>query len=151
MLTIKKHIADKLFEKYSALAPSPTLTADDLAGFLEYPPDDKLGDLAFPCFKLSKELRKAPPAIAAALSEGLDDDIIGSASTAGGYLNIKINPAYYASLIPEIIAKGERYGSFDFGSGKTVVLDYSSPNVAKPFHIGHLGTTVIGHSLKMLH
>ena len=151
MLTIKKHIADKLFEKYTALAPSPTLTADDLAGFLEYPPDDKLGDLAFPCFKLSKELRKAPPAIATALSEGLSDDIIGEANTAGGYLNIRINPAYYARLIPDIIEKGEKYGSFSFGSGKTVVLDYSSPNVAKPFHIGHLGTTVIGHSLKMLH
>lgn len=151
MLTIKKHIADKLYEKYSALAASPSLTADDLAGFLEYPPDDKLGDLAFPCFKLSKELRKAPPAIASALAEGLCDDIIGEASTAGGYLNIRINPAYYAKLIPEILDKGEEYGSFDFGRGKTVVLDYSSPNVAKPFHIGHLGTTVIGHSLKKLH
>ena len=73
MLTIKKHIADKLFEKYSALVPAPTLTADELAGFLEYPPDDKLGDLAFPCFKLSKELRKAPPMIAATLAEGLSD------------------------------------------------------------------------------
>ncbi len=151
MLTIKKHIADKLFEKYSALVPAPTLTADDLAGFLEYPPDDKLGDLAFPCFKLSKELRKAPPMIASTLAEGLSDEVIGSAAAVGGYLNIKINPAYFAGLIPEIIKKGEKYGSFNFGNGKTVVLDYSSPNVAKPFHIGHLGTTVIGHSLKMLH
>ncbi len=151
MLKIKKHIAERLFGKYSALTEAPSLTADELVGFLEYPPDDKLGDLAFPCFKLSKELRKAPPAIAALLSEGLCDEIIGEASAAGGYLNIKINPAYYASLIPEILEKGESYGSFDFGKGKTVVLDYSSPNVAKPFHIGHLGTTVIGHSLKKLH
>lgn len=152
MLTIKKHIAEKLWDKYASLCEKPSLSADDFAGFLEYPPDDKLGDLAFPCFKLSKELRKAPPAIAAALSEGLSDEMIGETSVAGGYLNFRINPVYLAGkLLPEILEKGESYGSFNIGKGKTVVLDYSSPNVAKPFHIGHLGTTVIGHSLKMLY
>ncbi len=153
MLSVKKHIAAKLYEKFAAAAAnSAELSAEAFADFLEYPPDEKMGDLAFPCFRLSKAMRMAPPAIAATLSDGLADEIIGEVAVVGGYINFKISPAYLAGkLLPNILEKGEKYGSFDFGAGKNVVLDYSSPNVAKPFHIGHLGTTVIGHSLKKLH
>lgn len=156
MLTVKKHIAEKLFSRFSALTEgnpaAAEITADDFASYLEYPPDDKLGDLAFPCFRLSKAMRMAPPMIAAKLAEGISDGIIGKVEVVGGYINIYISDGYFTEkLMPEIAEKGEKYGSFDFGKGKNVVLDYSSPNVAKPFHIGHLGTTVIGHSLKKLH
>ena len=156
MLTIKNHIAEKLYSKFAALTEgnpaAADTTASDFADYLEYPPDDNFGDLAFPCFKLSKAMRMAPPMIAAKLAEDLTDDVIAKVDVVGGYLNIFINTAYLAGvLMPEIMKKGEAYGSFDFGKGKNVVLDYSSPNVAKPFHIGHLGTTVIGHSLKKLH
>jgi len=143
MQKIKAQIAQKLSEKCG-------LDAAELASMLEYPPEKKLGDLSLPCFKLAKQLRKAPPAIAAMLSEGLEIGHIQKIETVGGYLNFFIAPGYYDTVLEEILEKGETYGSSDEGKGKTVVLDYSSPNVAKPFHIGHLGTTVIGHSLKKL-
>lgn len=152
MQTIKKRIAEGILGGVRTLAPATVLTAEEIAGMLEYPPDPELGDLAFPCFKLSRELRRSPVQIAAALQETLSDDCIGEAVTAGGYLNIRISNAYLGQVVvPEILEKKEHYGAQTFGCGKRVVLDYSSPNVAKPFHIGHLGTTVIGHSLRKLH
>lgn len=153
MQTIKKRIAEKILDGVRTINPATELTVPGIAGMLEYPPDPGMGDLAFPCFRLSRELRRSPVQIASALAETLKDDCIGSAEVAGGgYLNIRISNAYLGgTVIPEILEKGERYGSSDVGKGKKVVLDYSSPNVAKPFHIGHLGTTVIGHSLRKIH
>ncbi len=152
MLKIKLQIAEKILVGVHSINPDAPLTATEIADMLEYPPDTSMGDLAFPCFKLSKTLRRAPVQIASAIAEGLAGGAIGSAEAVNGYLNIKIDNAYLAeNILPEILEKKENYGAPQLGQGKTVVLDYSSPNVAKPFHIGHLGTTVIGHALKRLH
>ena len=153
MQTIKLRIAEKIASAVLAINAEAVLNAQDVAAMLEYPPDSNMGDLAFPCFKLSKALRRSPVQIAATLCEALaEDEVIGKVEAVNGYLNIKIADSYLGNtVIPEILAKGARYGAQTFGEGKKVVLDYSSPNVAKPFHIGHLGTTVIGHSLRKLH
>ncbi len=153
MLKIKAAVAAKLCEIIKEINADATVSIDDIEAMLEYPPDNTMGDLALPCFKLSKTLRRAPVQISATIAEKFSADCISEASSVNGYLNLKIADGYLAdNVLPEILEKKENYGApKHLGDGKTVVLDYSSPNVAKPFHIGHLGTTVIGHSLKKLH
>ncbi|MBE6725502.1 MAG: arginine--tRNA ligase [Ruminococcaceae bacterium] len=152
MQNFKKKTAEAIENAVLSLSDSAGLTAADIESFLEYPPDPAMGDLAFPCFRLSKALRNAPPKIAAALAESLKDFSLGLVEAVGGYLNFKVSPDYLSNrVLGEIEEKGASYGSSDIGRGKVVTLDYSSPNICKPFHIGHLGTTVIGHSLKLLH
>lgn len=152
MQNFKQIISNKVIDVINSNFHGVEINAGDIASMLEYPPDTTMGDLALPCFKLSKTLRRSPVQIAQMIAEGISDLSIKKAEAVNGYLNISISDAYLTDVLRnEILNKGEKYGSADFGSGKTVVLDYSSPNVAKPFHIGHLGTTVIGHSLKKLH
>ena len=147
MIEIKKQIAEAL-----SAAAGGAIDAVAVQDALEYPPNADMGDLAFPCFRLSKVMRKAPPAIAAELSAAFSCPAVERVEVAGGYLNLFLNKAYLAEyVIGKAVFADKPYGSSEEGKGKTVVLDYSSPNVAKPFHIGHLGTTVIGHSLKKLH
>lgn len=150
----KMRVAEAVCEKLPAVFPDADLQAEEIVTLLEYPPDANMGDLALPCFKLSKQLRKGPAQIAAALAgDGtLTVPGITRVEAAGGYLNFYYDKAAYSSdILCEVLSAGEGFGRSREGEGKTVVLDYSSPNVAKPFHIGHLGTTVIGHSLRLLY
>ena len=152
MYNFKNTVAVDLLSLIKGLADGIELTKEDILAMFEYPPDSSLGDIAFPCFKLSRILRKAPPMIAKELSEKFTSSVVSKVEAVNGYLNIFVSNEYLVkNVLLEIESKGEKYGSDGSGSGKTAVFDYSSPNVAKPFHIGHLGTTVIGHSLKMLH
>ncbi|MBO5090957.1 MAG: arginine--tRNA ligase [Clostridia bacterium] len=152
MNNFKNLVAKDLLNCLKSISPDLELTAGDLISMFEYPPDSSLGDIAFPCFKLSRIFRKAPPLIASEISEKFSSSVVSKAQAVNGYLNIFVNNEYLVkNVLLEIEDKKEKYGSDGSGLGKTAVFDYSSPNVAKPFHIGHLGTTVIGHSLKKLH
>ena len=126
-------------------------SAEDLRGLLAVPPDPALGDYAFPCFRLAKPLRMAPPKIAEAVCAAWTHDGVASVQPVNGYMNFFLNRANFAAeTMAALQAAGDRFGSSETGKGKTVCLDYSSINIAKRFHIGHLSTTMIGHSLKRI-
>lgn len=137
----RKYIAEKL--------KIENVTEEEISSFIEIPPDANMGDYALPCFKLSKILRSSPIEIAENLANSFSpDDVIESCSALKGYLNFKINRKGFAEkTLESVLTEKEKYGSDDIGNGKTICIDYSSINIAKPFHIGHLSTTVIGSAL----
>ena len=125
---------------------------EELRGLLAVPPDPKMGDYAFPCFRLAKALRTAPPKIAESLCAGWQHGEVARVEPVNGYMNFFLNRVHFAEeLMEELAAKKERFGASEEGKGKTICLDYSSINIAKRFHIGHLSTTMIGHSLKRIY
>lgn len=137
----KKLIAEKLIIE--------GVDTSEVYSLIVNPPDTTLGDYALPCFKFAKIMRISPVAIAEKFaSEFKTDEVITKVVAVNGYLNFTVNrTAFTKSVVDEILSKGEKYGSSDIGTGKTVCIDYSSINIAKPFHIGHLSTTVIGGAL----
>ena len=125
------------------------LTLEEIVALIEVPPNKEMGDFAFPCFKLAKVFRKAPNMIAADLAENIEaKGAISKVMPLGGYVNFFVNKSQLAkTVINDVLTKKEKYGHTDLGQEKAVVIDFSSPNIAKPFHIGHIRTTVIGNAL----
>lgn len=146
MINLKEEIAKLISEQVA------DLTEEEIRGMIETPQDQKMGDYAFPCFRLAKVLRKAPPLIAKDIADAIrDNDIFSDVQQVNAYVNMFISKEEFVEeVVEEVMAKGDEYGRSNVGEGKPVIVEFSSPNIAKPFHIGHIRSTVIGNSINLL-
>ena len=142
MINYKKIISEKISTYIN-------IEIEEIESYIEVPKDDTNGDYAFPCFRLAKSLKKSPQIIAKEIKENIDieENTIEKVEVAGGYLNFYINSYSLAKEVLTQFAKDNEYGKSEIGKGKNIIVEYSSPNIAKPFHIGHLKNTIIGHCL----
>lgn len=147
MIDFKEEIAKQISEKCEGLQ------REEVKRAIEIPTDSKMGDYAFPCFKLAKVFRKSPQLIAEDIAEKLsDNDIFSKVEQVNAYVNMFINFERIAEeTIGSVIKSGDKYGESNIGNNKTIIVEFSSPNIAKPFHIGHIRSTVIGNSIYKLY
>ena len=133
------------------------ITIEQAERLMAVPPNPEMGDVAFPCFSLAKQFRKSPLAIAAELQKKLSDSpesdsLFIQTEAAGGYLNFYLKRGLLVkNVVSEVLSKGEDYGKTNEGKGKRVLVEFSSPNIAKPFHIGHLVTTALGSAIERIY
>lgn len=146
MIDFKQEIAKILNDKIESL------TEEDILTQIEIPPSYEMGDYAFPVFSLAKIFRKNPNMIAEEMASSIDSKYFEKVESKGAYINFFTNKeALSKTVIEEILKEKENYGKSKMGKDKTIIVEYSSPNIAKPFHIGHIRTTIIGDSLKKIH